>query len=117
MIQPEKRMEQGRLAGAVRAENERQRANRNGLNGWAIGLEIGDSDRFESHGVSLWKNEGKRFAASLRVEPDFAFGLVFFGGGIGGDELLDGVEDEMELLVVLGVFLLEGFDFLGEQGV
>ena len=27
MVQPEKRMEQGRFAGAVRAENERERAN------------------------------------------------------------------------------------------
>lgn len=34
-----------------------------------------------------------------------------------GDELLDGLEDELELLVVVSVSFLEGFDFLGEQGV
>lgn len=37
--------------------------------------------------------------------------------GIGGDELADGVEDELELLVVIGVFGFERLDFLGEQGV
>lgn len=40
-----------------------------------------------------------------------------FWRGIGGDELADGVEDELELLVVLGVFGFERLDFLGEQGV
>lgn len=41
----------------------------------------------------------------------------FSRGDGGGDELLDGLEDEMELLVVVSVSFLEGFDFLGEQGV
>lgn len=42
----------------------------------------------------------------------------FLGRRDGGcDELLDGLEDELELLVVVGVFFLECFDFLGEQGV
>ena len=35
----------------------------------------------------------------------------------GGDELFDGVEDELELPVVIGVFFFEGFDFLGEEGI
>lgn len=34
-----------------------------------------------------------------------------------GDELFDGFEDELELLVVVGVFFLEGFDFLGQECV
>ena len=34
-----------------------------------------------------------------------------------GDEVFDGFEDELELLVVIGVFFLEGFDFLGQEGV
>ena len=42
----------------------------------------------------------------------------FFCGWSGCcDELFDGLEDELELLVVIGVFFLEGFDFLGEQGI
>lgn len=35
----------------------------------------------------------------------------------GGDELFDGLEDELELLIVVGVFFFEGFDFLGEESV
>ena len=35
----------------------------------------------------------------------------------GGDELFDGVEGELELLVVVGVFFFEGFDLLGEKGI
>ena len=31
--------------------------------------------------------------------------------------MFDGFEDELELLVVIGVFFLEGFDFLGQEGV
>lgn len=49
---------------------------------------------------------------SLRMKPHLAFRR-----GIGGDELADGVEDELELLVVLGVFGFERLDFLGEQGI
>lgn len=30
---------------------------------------------------------------------------------------VDGFEDELELLVMVGVFFLQGFDFLGEEGV
>jgi hypothetical protein len=42
----------------------------------------------------------------------------FFGWRSGsGDELFDGFEDELELLVVVSVFFLEGFDFLGQEGV
>lgn len=37
--------------------------------------------------------------------------------GWGGDELFDGLEDELELLVVVGVFFFEGFDFLGQEGI
>jgi len=33
------------------------------------------------------------------------------------NELFDCVEDDEEMLVVFGVFLFEGVDFLGEQGV
>ncbi len=33
------------------------------------------------------------------------------------DELFDGLEDELELLVVVGVFIFEGFDFLGQEGI
>ena len=50
------------------------------------------------------------------MEADFAFRLGL-GGGVGGDELFDGVEDDEEVLVVLGVFGFEGVDFLGQQGV
>ena len=41
----------------------------------------------------------------------------FRGWSRGGDELFDGFEDELELLVVVGVFFFEGFDFLGEEGI
>ena len=42
----------------------------------------------------------------------------FFGWRSGsGDELFDGFEDELELLGVIGVFFLEGFDFLGQERV
>ena len=50
------------------------------------------------------------------MESHFAFGSGL-GGSVGGDELFDGVEDDLELLVVLGVFLFEGFDLFGEQAV
>jgi hypothetical protein len=33
------------------------------------------------------------------------------------DELFDGLEDELELLVVVGVLFLEGFDFLGQERI
>ena len=42
----------------------------------------------------------------------------FFGGWAWRcDELFDGLEDELELLVVVGVFFFEGFDFLGQEGI
>ena len=42
----------------------------------------------------------------------------FFCGWSGsGDELFDGLENELELLVVVGVFFFEGFDFVGEEGI
>jgi hypothetical protein len=40
-----------------------------------------------------------------------------FRRGIGRNELADGVEDELELLVVLAVFGFERLDFLGEKSV
>ena len=48
------------------------------------------------------------------MKTDLAFWLRLCTG-VGGDQLFDGVEDELELLVVLGVFLFQGFDFLREQ--
>jgi hypothetical protein len=39
---------------------------------------------------------------------------LFGGDGIGGDELFDGVEDDLEILVV---FLFEALDLFGEQFV
>jgi hypothetical protein len=43
--------------------------------------------------------------------------LRYAGTSAGGDELFDGLEDELELLVVVGVFFLEGFDFLGQERI
>jgi hypothetical protein len=33
------------------------------------------------------------------------------------DELFDGLEDELELQVVVGVLFLKGFDLLGEEHI
>ncbi len=42
----------------------------------------------------------------------------FFGWRNGAcDELFDSLEDELELLVVVGVFFFEGFDFLGQERI
>ena len=57
-------------------------------------------------------NEKEGDPKSIGMEADFAFRCVF-----SGDELFDGVEDDEEMWVVFGVFLFEGFDFFGEQGV
>jgi len=46
------------------------------------------------------------------VEAEF-----FRRRGRSGDELFDGFEDELELLVVIGVFFFERLDFLSEQGI
>ena len=40
-----------------------------------------------------------------------------FRRGIRSDELPDGVKDEFELLVVIGVFGFERLELLGEQGI
>ena len=52
-------------------------------------------------------------AMKLRVEADAAFGLGLAGGVI-ADELLNGIEDDGELLVV---FILDGLDFFGEVAI
>jgi hypothetical protein len=49
----------------------------------------------------------------LRLETDSAFGLRL-AGGVFGDELLDGIEDDGELLVV---FALDGLDLFGEIAI
>lgn len=54
-------------------------------------------------GISPWIS---RFGDWNGVEAEF---LGWRSGS--GDELFDGLEDELELLVVIGVFLLEGLDF------
>ena len=50
------------------------------------------------------------------MKSHFAFGSGL-GGIVGGDELSDRVEDDLELLVVFGVFAFQRFDLLGEQAV
>jgi len=58
----------------------------------------------------------REFARGLRVWKGME--AHFTGGRCGsGDELFDGLENDFEVLVVLGVFRFEGFDFLGEQGI
>ena len=46
------------------------------------------------------------------------FGSPFLWRRRGGcDQLFDGLEDDLEVLVVFGVFRFEGFDFFREEGV
>ena len=68
------------------------------------------SDRESGLGAAGGLFCGKRGWDGVKAE--------FFGRwGRGGDELFDGFEDELELLVAIGVFFLEGFDFLGQEGI
>ena len=103
-------MKQRRFPRAVGTEDQRDRFDGNSLLFFAEGFKIRDSDGFESHDLDLGEYCGR--IRLLRMKTHLAFRRI-----VRGDELLDGVEDDLELLVVFSVFRFKGLDLLGEQAV